>query len=71
MKKKSGSAHAKKSGSPDRFPSLTAKVLRKFDKVHKNFKGKDFTERYMKSKVEKFLDKMEKDEQDEQLKKRL
>lgn len=43
-------------------------MLRRFDRLNKNFVGKEFTEKYMKSKVELFMDKMEKDELEEKTK---
>ena len=48
--------------------TLSSKVLRRFDRLNKNFVGKEFTEKYMKSKVELFMDKMEKDELEEKTK---
>lgn len=51
--------------------TLTSKVLRKFDRANKNFVGKDFTEKYMKNKVERFIDKMQQDELEDRAKQRL
>ena len=41
--------------------TLSSKVLRRFDRLNKDFVGKEFTEKYMKSKVELFMAKMEKE----------
>ena len=50
--------------------TLSSKVLRRFDRLNKDFVGKEFTEKYMKSKVELFMAKMEKDELEEKMKQR-